>query len=93
MSASLSDFGSKILTALAPPSTGMKPTPCCQTASIAFAQQTEKDWLTTRKLVKFIDILHHDPTAFDVYLAITKPDVCKDWVCVQLDDVDTLGSR
>ena len=71
----------------------MEPTPRRRTASIAFAQQTEKDWLTTRELVKFIDILRRDPTAFDVYLAITEPDVRKDWVRVQLDDVDTLGSR
>jgi len=68
----------------------MEPTPCRQTNSIAFAQQTEKGWLTTRELVSFIDILRHDLTAFDVYLALTEPDVRKDWVRVQLDNVDAL---
>lgn len=68
----------------------MEPTPRRRTNSIAFAQQTEKSWLTTRELVSFIDILRRDPTAFDVYLALTEPDVRMDWVRVQLDNTGTL---
>jgi len=87
MSVSFKDFGNKLATSLAPPSTGVPPTPCCRHDSIVAAQQLEKAWLTTCELVALIEFLRKDPITFDVYSALTEPDVRKEWVRIQLEDI------
>ena len=77
MSASFKDFGNKLATSLAPPSTGVPSTPRRRHDSIVAAQQLKRAWLTTRELVALIEFLPKVPTAFDVYSALTEPDVRK----------------
>ncbi|KAF8806876.1 hypothetical protein BYT27DRAFT_7100488, partial [Phlegmacium glaucopus] len=84
---SLGAFNTAFATALAPPSTGVQPTPVCRTNAIATLLQLEKDWLTTMEHVCLVDFLKADQSAADVYLALTKDDVRKEWVRIQLENL------
>jgi hypothetical protein len=90
MSASFREFGSRLATSLAPPSTGVA-TPRRRTNSVLAAQQLEKAWLTTHELVTFMEFLRKDVNAFDFYLALTEPnsepDIRKAWVRMQLEEI------
>lgn len=89
MSVSLTDFGSKLSMALAPPApSGLQPTPLRRNAAITYAQKNEKHWLTSRDMVAFIDYLRRDATAADVYMVLDEEDIRKDWVRTQLDNID-----
>ena len=42
-------------------------------------------WLDNSQLVTFIDFVRVYQTAADIYLALTEPNVRKEWVCIQLE--------
>lgn len=42
-------------------------------------------WLDNSQLVAFMDFIHVDETAADIYVALTEPDLHKEWVCIQLE--------
>lgn len=85
MSNSLTGLGTALTAALAPPSTGLLPTPLRRSNAIGFAVRSEKGWLANTELVALIDFLRADQTAADVYIAIEEEDVRKEWVRIQLE--------
>jgi len=56
-----------------------------RSTAIGFAVCSKKDWLANLELVALIDFLRADQTAADIYVAIEEEDVCKEWVCIQLE--------
>lgn len=90
VSLSLSEFGSKIAAALAPPPTLLQPSPIRRCKSITTAIKLEKAWFSTHELAAFINILRSDPHAFDVYLALDEDDICREWVHLQLKRPESL---
>jgi hypothetical protein len=85
MSASLTQVGNALSAALAPPSNAVDPTPRRRANAVAAVLQLEMDWLDNDELVRFIDFIRGDQIAGDIYLALTEPDVRKNWVHTQLD--------
>lgn len=90
VSSSLTEFGSKIAAALAPPPTLLQPSPIRRCKSITTAIKLEKAWLSTHELAAFIDILRADPHAFDVYLALDEDEIRREWVHIQLKNAGEL---
>ena len=84
MSASLTQVGNALAAALAPPSNAVDPTPRRRTNAVAAVLRLEMGWLDHAQLVAVIDYIRADQTAADIYLALTEPDVCKEWVRIQL---------
>jgi len=84
MSASLTQVGMALTSALAPPPNAVDPTPHCHTNAIAAVLHLEMSWLDNSQLVAFIDFICVDQTAADIYLALTKPAVHKEWVPIHL---------
>ncbi|KXN90441.1 hypothetical protein AN958_04113 [Leucoagaricus sp. SymC.cos] len=72
ISQSIAAFSNSIAATLAPapPSIPpLPPTPVCHSQAISVAQ-TEKTYLTHFEIVAFIDVLHYDCSAIDVYFAL-----------------------
>jgi len=90
MSASLTHVGNALSAALAPPSNAVDPTPRRRANAVAAILRLEKDWLDPRQLVKFIDFIRADQIAGDIYLALTEPDVRKEWVRTQLESLGVI---
>ena len=72
-----------LTSALAPPPNAVDPTPRHRTNAIAVLR-LEMGWLDNSQLVTFIDFVRVDQTAADIYLALTEPNVHKEWVRIQL---------
>jgi hypothetical protein len=89
MSASISDFGTKIAAALAPPSAsmGLNPTPIRLSHAVTRASKLEK-WLSAGERVAFINLLRADKnkpgevnkSAIDTYMALDEDDVRQEFV-------------
>lgn len=92
MAESLGNFNTTFASALAPPSTGIAPTPIRRNMAIAALLQLEKDWLTVTERAVFINFLKTDQSAADVYLALTEADVRKEWVRMQLKELGFIVS-
>ncbi|KDR70906.1 hypothetical protein GALMADRAFT_144377 [Galerina marginata CBS 339.88] len=90
MSASLTQVGNALSAALAPPPNAVDPTPRRHTNTVAAVLRLEMSWLDSDQLVAFIDFIRGDQVAGDVYLALTEPDVHKNWVCTQLERLGVL---
>jgi len=81
MANTLSNYNTAFATALAPPSTGVQPTPVHRTNAVTSVLQLEKDWLTTAEHVSLVDFLKTDQSATDVYLALIEDEtICREWV-------------
>jgi len=89
MSASLTHVGNALSAVLAPPSNAVDPTPRHCANAVAAILHLEKDWLDPHQLVKFIDF-QADQIAGDIYLALTEPDVRKEWVRTQLESLGVI---
>lgn len=87
MAESLSNFNTTFASVLAPPSTGIAPTPVRRTRAIAAVLELEKGWLTVAESVALVDILKLDQSAADVYLALTEEYIRQEWVRVQLSSL------
>ena len=85
MSASLTQVGMALTSALAPPPNAVDPTPRHHTNAIAAILHLEMGWLDNSQLVAFINFVRVDQTAADIYLALTEPNVRKEWVRIQLE--------
>ncbi|KAF8156548.1 hypothetical protein B0H34DRAFT_859325 [Crassisporium funariophilum] len=71
--------------ALAPPALAIAPLPVCRTNAVTAVQHLKADWLNVTEQVVLIDFLRTDRTEADIYSALTKPDVRKEWVRIQLE--------
>lgn len=85
MSTSLAGFSTAITAALAPPVPVIDPSPIRQTTAVAAVLRQEAESLTLAQRVALIDFLSTNRTAADIYLALTQPDVRKEWVDMQLE--------
>ena len=85
MVTSLSGFSTAITAALAPPVPVINPSTICQTTAVAAVLHQEAESLTLAQHVALINFLRTNCTAADIYLALTQPDVCKEWVDMQLE--------
>jgi len=90
MSEALAGFNTTSIAALAPPAPVIAPSPICRTNAVSTVQSLKADWLNITEQVVLIDFLRNDRMAADIYSALTKPDVCKEWVRIQLEKLGVL---